>query len=152
MRTRSLTAIGVALLLGFVAGCADHKTVDVSTTIGHSLKDAYAILGYPGELPVDRYRLLLTPLEDVPGKTGPTNTRDDPATLVVLATCIIDSSEPYITSPPDPDGPSAIALGVAPIELATPTVRERAKRGAFQDDLTGSKNCREDGSLTATYS
>ncbi|NLG56471.1 MAG: hypothetical protein GX542_12635 [Rhodococcus sp.] len=151
MRTGATVLLGAALGLTTLVGCADHKTVDVSTTVGHSLADAYVMLGYPGELPVDRYRLLLTPLEDVPGKTGPTNTRDDPATLVVLATCIIDSSEPYITSPPDPNGPSAIALGLAPIELATPAVRERAKRGEFQEDLVGGLNCREDGSMTATY-
>lgn len=131
--------------------CADHKTVDVSTTVGQTLDVAYETLGYPGELPLDRYVPLLSPL-DVPGKTEPTNTAADPATLVVLAACIIDSSEPYITEPVDPNGPSAIALGVVPIDLATPALRERAKQGAFSDELNESDNCREDGSTTATYS
>lgn len=152
MMKRSAALIGAGLFVAASAGCAEHKTVDVSTTVGHSLEDAYAILGYPGELPVDRYVILLSPLDDVPGKDGPTNTRADPATLVVLATCIIDASEPYITSPPDPNGPSAIALGVAPIELATPAVRERAKRGEYREGLEASHNCREDGSTMATYS
>lgn len=150
MRARSAALLGAGLMLAASVSCADHKTVDVSTTVGQSLDAAFTTLGYPGELPLDRYVPLLSPL-DVPGKTGPTDTTDDPATLVVLAACIIDSSEPYITSPADPNGPSAIALGVAPIELATLAVRERAKRGEFLEELQENKNCREDGNTTATY-
>lgn len=120
---------------------AGTKSIELEQTLGTTLDLALVTIGYPDELPLDQYVPQIAPLRG-PGQSHPTDTTADPASLTVLATCVLDLLSASLTVPPDPDGPESVAFGVIPNSYADSETVERARNNGYTKEMkTQAVNC-----------
>ncbi|MCZ4278789.1 hypothetical protein [Rhodococcoides yunnanense] len=127
----ALTATTVVASTSCTAGT---KSIELEQTLGTTLDIALVTIGYPDELPLDQYVPQIVALRG-PGQTHPTDPTADPATLTVLATCVLDPLSASLTVPPDPDGPESVAFGVIPNSYANSETVERARNNGYTKEM-----------------